>query len=59
MSKTEDFLSRWSRLKGASGVEESGAEDVLRGQGCGGFGVGEDEEQVRSHAATDAIEEVP
>jgi hypothetical protein len=27
MSKTEDFLSRWSRLKGASGVEESGAEE--------------------------------
>jgi uncharacterized protein DUF3306 len=27
MSKTEDFLSRWSRLKGASGVERSGVEE--------------------------------
>ena len=27
MSQTEDFLSRWSRLKGASGVPEGGVEE--------------------------------
>ncbi len=39
-------------------VEEGGAEDVLRGEGDGGVGVGEDEEQVGGHAAAGALEEV-
>jgi hypothetical protein len=39
-------------------VEEGSAEDVLRGEGDGSVGVGEDEEQIWDHAATGALEEV-